>query len=863
MKFDQLLSALQNWPTVLIFFILALGVFIKKRRKNSKNKSRDYLFGSAINLFISFSKRAIIKKLYNLSGLELKIEQYLEKSGKKSTYSLPSGNRLEQAIFLWPKAQYPYLYQKKSEIPKDILRPLYEDGKLIRGLDIVWLADRYITKNIVSSAAEIGFGASLLFGISFFILILLFFFSGEVVNTGYNGTISLDHWPGEQPESLPVLWRLDAWLSSFTQAAFTFSIQILCLVLSTVFVSLGTFPLVTLATLSRWHSIKSGPYRVTTKDAAVRWSYRAEYRNMVHSAYVQQIKLATTYLKNKPTFFIGNATGSLRMRGDLTAPTIHQAIKMDYDSLFQHLLVFGGTGEGKTTAILKPLARQILAIKTFGMFVCDAKGVLWRDIEIIAKQSGRESDVTVLGTGQGQFGVNIIANLTPTQITSSLRSVLKQISTSEGDSFWPDMAMNVLRHTLTIGDTYAKVLKNNHPISTKNPYNIWWAYQAILNESILNDALTEIKNHLTLLVQRSQEEGQNSKSFETLRVIYPEEVKSSFEYMERTWKDLAKDTKTGIISNITRLLDGFAGSPILRERFISGLEENTVKIEDALNGRIVLSSLSSIEDGLPARLVNILLKTSLYQAARMREIKFKSNPNENSPQDFPCAVMMDEAQEIVTSDPSSGLSDGSFWNVARSTGLAGIFATQTKEALIHALGEHAANNFMHQARSKVFLRSEDQQTLDYACWCAGQAERNRVFETGQFESLDTRLILEGFDPFSPVNEEEKIGSDMAVYFGKTSLQHLQKNRIYEVDDRFIPSSDIKTGINDSQVLQAKQAAHWRAEDLERSYLTNGNELHPLLNPTDIINMGRWHAFAHIQRAGVVRQDIIKIEHDFN
>jgi hypothetical protein len=64
-------------------------------------------------------------------------------------------------------------------------------------------------------------------------------------------------------------------------------------------------------------------------------------------------------------------------------------------------------------------------------------------------------------------------------------------------------------------------------------------------------------------------------------------------------------------------------------------------------------------------------------------------------------------------------------------------------------------------------------------------------------------------------------------------------------------------------MGSMQSAHWRAEDLTRDYRKEGNELSPALTASDMIHMGRWHAFAHIQRAGSMRQDIITITHDYS
>lgn len=224
-------------------------------------------------------------------------------------------------------------------------------------------------------------------------------------------------------------------------------------------------------------------------------------------------------------------------------------------------------------------------------------------------------------------------------------------------------------------------------------------------------------------------------------------------------------------------------------------------------------------------------------------------------------VVMDEVQEIVTADVTSGLSDATFWNVARSTGVAGIFATQTVAGLYQAIGREAANNFMQQARSKVFFRTEDRETVEYACWCAGKFERNRVYDDGHRESVEYRALIDGWDPFAPVDEEETIEGGARQFFRsardllspeRMAVGVAQATPAYSADSRFTSDSEIHT----------LQAAEWRSEDLEREYRKFGNDLADAVTPADLLHMGRWHAFAQLQRAGAVRQDIITVEHDF-
>jgi hypothetical protein len=805
----------------------------------------------------------IVAKVPILAGAAAHFARGVAYIGRRKT-GLASGDRAGVARGLWPEERFPFLYQS---VPEDIRRPLWEDGKLIGGVELPWLADRHFGGTMTEAAGRLGLTAALITLIAQIVLAGIW----AIISPGLEPTVPvvLETFPGEElvHVSTASVWQavVAETFSGLLRGGAALVVQIAAAGL----IALGVGLLVALAAVEHWRAEAAAPYEEISKDAHVRWPYRAEARAIAHTGYVRQVAHANGYLAGSPLFRIGEGTGTLRVRGDLAAPSPGQMIALDRESLFQHLLVFGGTGDGKTTAVLKPLLGQVLAQPQFGAYVTDAKGVLWRDAEEIAAAAGRSADVIKIGTGPGDLGVNVTGKLTPNQVTAVLRSVLTQMGGGRGDSFWPDMAANVMRHMLTIGRAYAVTLDGATEAKSLNPYSLWWAYQAVLDDKRLQPALDAIGRATTAQLQ-CMEEGRTASdraAFERgedrLRILAGPDVVASHAYLTQAWAEMAKDTKTGIIANISQLMDGFAGTPILRERFISGLEAGAARLDAPLNGKIALVTLNTMDDGLPARLVAILLKTVLYREARLREVAFKK-AGEN-PQAKPCLVMMDEVQELATVDATSGLSDATFWNVARSTGLAGVFATQTVAALTQAMGKDAAENFMQQSRSKVFLRSEDQATVSYACWLAGEFERNRVFGDGQWESLDQRQLITGWSPFMPL--DEAVGPPGAggpeVYF-KAARGFLERAAIgaakarptYAADTRFVPEgTDQATQL---AALSARQQAAWRQEDQDRRYRTEGNSIAPALTPADFIAMGRFHAYAHIQRAGLARGDVVTL-----
>lgn len=768
---------------------------------------------------------------------------------------LTAGDREAVARELWPEERYPFLY---NPVPDDIRRPLWEDGKLVGGHDMPWMADRHFSAGFVRAAAQCGLAAALIALVAKPLLYLLW----RGVSPGNEATVPvlLEQFPGEAPAYVSgwTVWQAVAgdWAAAVAGGA----LAIIMMLAAWLLIAAAVGIVVAMMMVEHWRKQAAAPYEILSKDSAVRWRHRAEAREIARTGYVRQIGQATGFLAGSPLFAVGEGTGTFRLRGDLAAPVKGQSIALDRESLFQHMLVFGGTGDGKTSAILKPLLRQVLAQPQFGAYVTDAKGVLWFDAEQIAGEVGRSKDTVRIGTGAGDLGVNITAKLAPAQIAAVLRSVLVQVGGAKGDSFWPDMAANVMHHLLTVGRAYSETPEGKKEVKTLNPYSLWWAYQAALDGKRLTAAIEAITRAAKVALDEIDGDHPLEAS-DRLALFAGADIAASLKYLTEAWAGMAEATKTGIIANISQLLDGFAGATVLRERFISGLDDNTASLDAPLNGKIALVTLNTLDDGLPARLVAILLKTVLYREARLREAALKKSGG--NPQDHPCLVMMDEVQELATVDPASGLSDATFWNVARSTGLAGVFATQTVAALTQAMGEHAADNFMQQARSKVFLRSEDRATVTYACWLAGEFERNRVFGDGQWESLEQRELVTGWTPFLPVDDATQPGT-AGGYFAaaigflrRAGIGRATARPTYEADTRFVPQ-----GGDAAAQLSAQQQAAWRQEDMEQRYRTEGNTMSPAMTPADFIAMGRWHAYAHVQRAGLARQDVVTLGHIF-
>lgn len=752
---------------------------------------------------------------------------------------------------IWPPSRFPELYQVA---PADLERPPWEDGRLVGGVPIAQQIDRFYSRELLDSALYTGSriaSAALLGGLVLAVGAGLWGGGAALPRTAAPAAVpESEYWgPGfeVQAEAAAGPGLLEYGRAGLEAVGHGGKVALTGAAAS-VALALAVFFFLPSAMVDREIEAAGRPWRRQTKDARTRFKLRSESRRLARAVYRAQLALSDSRLASTPVFKVGEATGFFRYRGDLNAPIPGQAVALDRESLHQHLIAFGGTGEGKTSAILKPLARQILSQTEprYGMFALDAKAVLWRDLEKVAAAVGRADDVIVVGTGAGQAGINPLGDLEPADLADTAKSLLDQAGGGGGgkDDFWNSMAATAIKH--------AAVLAREIQILTgENKYTLPEIYKIATDDEYQ-------KNSINKIVETSKKQGKSAS----------ETIQHSLDYLIGPWANLNPSTKTSILASIIKLLDPLVSSPDLCARFGGG--GNLVPVSAALDGKILLFAISSLEHGLAGRFLLMLAKTAFYRCARLRELREGSD----AAQKKPVAVLIDEAQELLTAD-ASGVSDGSFWNVARSAGVAGIIGTQTVAALYQALGEKPTANLIQQFRSKVFLRTEDKASHEMAGALAGEQLRALAFEEGQRESLEARQLIDGFITI-PKNandvaalarkfqDREDSPVELALAGLRFVLGTAEPNKQalddYHVDKRFVPKQGLIQH-NDNH-LTALQAAFWRQEDLDRQYLTAGNEMRPVLQPADILAMGRWHAFAHIQRAGGVRQDLIQIRHEF-
>lgn len=343
------------------------------------------------------------------------------------------GDLLAYAKAEYPPERYPTAWK---DIPEDMRRPLIWDGKLLNGRDVADLAKGDVTDEMVKRAIrKSGIRAAILALALPFVLPLasvlpfvkgtpagmLGLFSSESVSVPY------PTWAAEAGALMPVLsWYVLATIEKLWQfVAMAVSYGVPLLALFFVFWFFGF----TRAMSSLWDNL-SQPLRVMTRDAVLMHKTNQSLRDMQVEAYDRAIDMANGRNKDQPFLPMGKATGLLRDRGDMEAPTCGQIIGIDGESIRQHVLGLGDTGVGKTVWFMRPMFRRIMTANwgeghQIGAYVTDGKGTLWKDL---LPMVAHRDDVAVIGTDGDQFGVDLTKGMSPLEISSTFKAVSGQMA---------------------------------------------------------------------------------------------------------------------------------------------------------------------------------------------------------------------------------------------------------------------------------------------------------------------------------------------------------------------------------------------------------------------------------------------------
>jgi hypothetical protein len=424
-----------------------------------------------------------------------------------------------------------------------------------------------------------------------------------------------------------------------------------------------------------------------------------------------------------PVIQVGIGTGHALLHGvhPCHAYMENQPVCMTTDDLSRGgVIILGATGSGKSFSILIPLMAQVMRAPfdlseialaagtkrplTASMVTFDPKAVLHHDASRLAKDAGWVS--RNIGTGKDDFGMDLYDGLTPVIVCAVKSEAMAQKSGGGGgkaDPFWDSMGAKVRYAATVIARVYELTEEGLGEVarSGERIYSDVGVYKLAMSARSPDGYLFKVIEAIIRNVR-------DKELRKYIAAYCGPELTAAIDFLRRDlMTQFSENTVGGFLANVADSMADFVSENDIRERF-GAARGNILDIDRLWDNRTVTNfTLSKYRYGDVARIVTIMAKIRLYHRGALRQ--------EMDPQIGKYSkliVVGDECQEFVTSGGT--FSEAQYINTSRAFGLSFILATQTISALIMALGsEKATYNMMAQLRSKVFLASEDPETLRY------------------------------------------------------------------------------------------------------------------------------------------------------
>jgi len=389
------------------------------------------------------------------------------------------------------------------------------------------------------------------------------------------------------------------------------------------------------------------------------------WANQLEAARAKQLEKAKE--DKSPLFRIGATTGILAARGDPFAPSKDLPFALSLKDLQMHLLVFGGTGSGKTSGILRPLIYDAAKIEGLGMVVMDGKGALPGEL----KRLGESFQVI----NPAETVVSLVAGVEPGDVVDTLVQILGGQS---HDRFWSDSAAGLLRHAAILA----------HAVGEGE-----WSLMQAVDLAVREGAAAEAAK----LVEAEGRSLELAEAIAYLTVEFPsmeDKLQKGIIAQARSW--------IGVLTAHRDILKWANARP----------KESQLDIAEALKGERIGLLVPAHRYGVAGAAVSALLKARLYA-----KLKDRADDPEWAKKDkaTPLLLVVDEAQEVATADDASMLAIG------RSLGLAMVAATQTVEGVIARLDEQQANKWLSIFGGLVVLAGRSRRTDELVCERLGSA----------------------------------------------------------------------------------------------------------------------------------------------
>ncbi len=369
------------------------------------------------------------------------------------------------------------------------------------------------------------------------------------------------------------------------------------------------------------------------------------------------------------------------------------------------VMIFGGTGSGKSSGSGKNIARQFLASHFGGLVLC-AKNDELRFWQNLAADYGRDDDLIVFDSqsncyfnfldyecNRGGEGAGQTENLIG--MFMMVMEATKQGGGSS-DQFFADSAKDLMRNAIDLARLAGKEISisiigeviNSAPMSAEDA------------------SKPDMDRFCVALLKQVDDRLKAGFLSDSDKHDY----KQTFTYWTNKFPNMAAKTRSGVIATFDAMGSQFARGE-LYQRFCT---KTTITPEESFDGKIIIMNYPIKEFGDVGLYAQIVFKTIWQQAIERRTV---------SSDTYPAFLWADECQFFLTTY------DQEFLTTARSSRAATVFLSQNLPNFIAKLGQHkreVVNSLMGNFQTKIFHQNSDFETNEWSAKMIGMAEHSRA-----------------------------------------------------------------------------------------------------------------------------------------
>jgi TraM recognition site of TraD and TraG/Type IV secretion-system coupling protein DNA-binding domain len=489
----------------------------------------------------------------------------------------------------------------------------------------------------------------------------------------------------------------------------------------------------------------------------------------------RQQQIANALRDTSPVVTLGTTTGLFAARGDFYAPNEGLPLSLSFQDLQTHLLVFGGTGSGKTSGILRPIARQFGQHDGIGMVIMDGKGSLPAELRDLPSMQLIDP---------AHHRVSLVAGLSPNIIVDTLVQILQGGEESGKDPFFVNNASSLLRRAL--------ILMQAASVSNPDYWTLMNAVRFASSEAYRETVLLDIPDAV---------------------VRQDPMIQEAFTFYMQSWPETEPKTQSNILATLRSWVSTITAERDLLEWAETPPHAETgIDLMACLRGGKIGFCLPSHRYGQAGAVVTALLKARLYAQLKAR--------TETGIPDGETSVLflIDEAQEVATNEDATMLAIG------RSLGLAVVAATQGIEGINAQLGETVAAKWLSIYRNVMALASRSTSTDAFVAQRAGSSWQASLERVKGLTIRNTLAVNACTGAIAASRRQPHIAGvieevDLSASFLQRKIAEIAKGVLPNAKDQV----EVKVGIR--PILEAEELQNLLAEPDTAIALVNRGRVH--------------------------------------